>query len=166
MSAVKYLRHGLETSRMMILKLIDDLKDAPLQMPTSNGGNPPLWILGHLTYAESNIIEHIIKGNENPLIKWKETFGAQREPSSHLDDYPSWSDVRAKFDEVRANTLAFVDSLSEGDLATLTKNPPSGRESMFGTVGACLSTVAMHTMMHYGQVADSRRMLGRKPVNA
>ena len=65
MSTVKYLRHGLETSRMMILKLIDDMKDAPLQMPTSNGGNPPLWILGHLTYAESNIIEHIIKGNEN-----------------------------------------------------------------------------------------------------
>jgi hypothetical protein len=47
MSTVKYLRHGLETSRMMILKLIDDMKDAPLQMPTSNGGNPPLWILGH-----------------------------------------------------------------------------------------------------------------------
>jgi uncharacterized damage-inducible protein DinB len=166
MSTVKYLRHGLETSRMMILKLIDDMKDAPLQMPTSNGGNPPLWILGHLTYAESNIIEHIIKGNENPLIKWKETFGAQREPSANLDEYPSWSEVRAKFDEVRANTLAFVDSLSESDLSSTTKNPPPGREAMFGTTGACLSTAAMHTMMHYGQVADSRRMLGRKPVNA
>ncbi len=26
MSTVKYLRHGLETSRMMILKLIDDMR--------------------------------------------------------------------------------------------------------------------------------------------
>ena len=45
----------------LVLGLIDDMKDAPLQAPTSKGGNPPLWILGHWTYAESNILEHLIK---------------------------------------------------------------------------------------------------------
>lgn len=166
MNTVSYLRHGLEAGRMMISKLLDDMRDAPLQMPTSNGGNPPLWILGHLAYSESNIVEHIILGGTNPLIDWKEVFGAQREPSSNIDSYPAWDEVRAKWDEVRERTLTFIDGLSDDDLGAPAKNCPAGREPMFGTVGACLLTMTLHTMMHYGQVADARRMLGRKPVLA
>ncbi|MCA9033834.1 MAG: DinB family protein [Planctomycetaceae bacterium] len=166
MSTVDYLRHGLEAGRMLIMKLIDDMKDAPLQMPTANGGNPPLWILGHLAYAESNIIEHIIRGNDNPLLEWKKVFGAQTEPSANPEDYPAWDDVRKQSDEIREATLRFLDGLSDEDLAKPTRNPPPGREAMFGTVGACLVTMSMHTMMHYGQVADARRMAGRAPINA
>lgn len=164
MSTVDYIRDTIVASGNLVMALVDDLADAPLQVPTSRGGNPPLWILGHLAYAESNIVEHIIRGNENPLLDWKPVFGAGQEPSVELDVYPKWSDVRDRFDEVRRGTLAYVDGLTDGDLAQPTVNCPEGRESFFGTVGSCLRVISLHPMMHYGQLADARRMLGRPPL--
>jgi hypothetical protein len=32
---------------------------------------------------------------------------------------------------------------------------------LMGTVGGCLVIVALHPTLHYGQVADARRMAGR-----
>ena len=165
MSTIDYLRQSMMTSGHLTTALLDDMKDLPLQAPTSKGGNHPLWVLGHLAYAEANIIEHIIKGNDNPLLAWKETFGPRQEPSTNAEDYPSWDEVRGKFDEMRANTLAFIETLSDADLETPTKNCPEGREEAFGTIGACLIVLSLHPMMHYGQVADARRMADRKPLN-
>ena len=166
MSTVDYLQRGIEVSAKLILPLLDDMRDNPMQVPTHRGGNPPIWILGHLTYAESNIVEHIMRGGENPLLEWKTVFGARQEPSSDAADYPAWDEIRAKFDEVRKSTLGFVAETKDYDLTTAAKNCPEGREAMFGTIGDCLMTIGIHTMMHYGQVADARRAAGRSPLIA
>ena len=63
MKTVDFIKRGLETSKALTLGLIDDMKDAPLTQPTVNGGNHPLWILGHLAYSEANIVNHVILGN-------------------------------------------------------------------------------------------------------
>jgi len=115
-------------------------------------------------YSESNIVEHMIKGHENPLIDWKTIFGSSSEPTTNAADYPAWADVRAKADEVQKNTLAFIDSLTDADLDNPSKNPPPGKEDFFGTVGACLLVLTLHPVMHRGQVADARRMVNRAPV--
>jgi hypothetical protein len=164
MTTLDYIRRGLKVSHNLTMELIDDMAESPMQQPTSNGGNHPLWVLGHLAYSESNIVEHIIRGNENPLIDWKPIFGAGSNPTANAEDYPAWTDVRAKADEVRANTLAFLDSLTEADLESATKNPPPGREDFFGTIAACLLVATLHPTMHRGQVADSRRMANLNPV--
>ena len=161
MRTIDYVKLSIETSRAFTLALIDDMKDAPLTQPTSKGGNHPLWILGHLAYAEANIVNHIIKGNENPLIGWKKMFGSGREPVADADRYLPWDEVRLKFDEVRAQTLKFLDGLSDDDLDQPSKNCPPGREQFMGTVGACLLVLTLHPAMHRGQVADARRMAGR-----
>ena len=161
MKTTDYIRTSIETSKMFTLSLLDDMKDAPLTQPTSKGGNHPLWILGHLTYAESNIISHIIQGNENPLIGWKEMFGSGREPTTDAAQYLPWDEVRSKFDAVRENTLSFLDGLTDADLGKPSKNCPHGREQIMGTIGGCLNMVALHPTLHYGQVADARRMAGR-----
>ena len=64
MTTIEFIKAALETSRHMTFGLLDDMKDNALQAPTSQGGNHPAWILGHLTLAESNIIEHVIQGND------------------------------------------------------------------------------------------------------
>jgi len=161
MKTIDYIRMGLETSKVFTLGLIDDMKDAPLTQPTVNGGNHPLWILGHLTYAEANIVNHMILGNENPLIEWKEMFGSGRDPVAEIDRYLPWDEVRQKFDEVRAQTISVLDGMSEEDLDGPNKNCPPGREAFFGTVGQCFLIITMHPLMHHGQIADSRRVLGR-----
>lgn len=161
-----FIKAGLDASANLTLALIDDMKDAPLTQPTSKGGNHPLWILGHLAYAEANIVSHIIGGEENPLIGWKEMFGSSREPVADADKYLPWAEVRQKFDEVRARTLNLLEGLSEDDLDQPSKNCPPGREQMMGTIGACFLVLTLHPVMHRGQVADSRRMAGRKPLFA
>ena len=164
MKTIDYIKMGIETSMNITIGLIDDMKDAPLTQPTSKGGNHPLWVLGHLAYSEANIVNHIILGNENPLIGWKEMFGSSSEPVAEADRYLPWDEVRQKFDEVRTHTSSVLESLSDDDLDQPSKNCPPGRENFMGTVGQCLLVLALNPAMHRGQVADARRMAGRKPL--
>ena len=166
MKTIDFIKRGIETSRNFTLGLLDDMKDAPLTQPTSKGGNHPLWILGHLAYGEANIVNHIILGNENPLIKWKEMFGGGSEPVTEADKYLPWDEVRKKFDEIRAQTLNVLEGMSDADLDKPSKNCPPGREELLGKVGGCFLVLTLHPMMHRGQVADTRRAVERQPLMA
>jgi len=162
MKTTDFIKMALETSKGFTLGLIADMQDAPLTQPTVNGGNHPLWILGHLAYSEANIVNHVILGNENPLIQWKEMFSNGNEPVAEADHYPSMEELMKKFEQVRAQTLSVLDTLSDEDLDQPSKNCPPDREQFFGTVGKCFQMAIIHPTMHYGQVADARRAAGRK----
>ena len=161
MKTLEMLRFQMEFSKKMTAGLLADMLEAPLTQPTTNGGNHPTWIAGHLAYSEANLISHIMRGNTNPLLEWKELFGRGTEPSTDTNKYPPLSELLAKWDEVRAETLKVVDSLSEEDLDKPCPNPPPGREEFFGTYAKVLAMVSMHTLMHRGQVADARRAANR-----
>ena len=166
MKAVDLLRSQIELSKHVTAGLLADMQDDPLAFPTPNGGNHPTWVAGHLAYAESNLIHHILEDRENPLIQWKELFGAGSEPSDDAQKYPPLSDLLTKWDEVRQHTLQYLDSITDEDLNQSSANPPAGREEFFGTVGKVLTMVAMHPLMHRGQVADSRRAVSRERLMA
>jgi len=166
MTTIDFIRMGLETSKFVTFGLIDDMQDAPLTRPTSKGGNHPLWILGHLTFSEANIVHCIIQGNENPLAGWQDLFGGGTEPVADATQYPSWDEVRPMFDEVRDHTLSVLNGLTEEDLDQPSKNCPPEREAFFGTIGQCFLVAIMHPTMHRGQIADARRTLGRSPLLA
>jgi hypothetical protein len=68
--------------------------------------------------------------------------------------------VLAKCREVRASTVALIDSLSEDVLDHPSANVPAGFEDTFGTYRLCLQYVADHWYMHRGQLADARRAAG------
>ena len=162
MNTLELLRTQIESPKEMTASLLADMRDAPLTFPTPNGGNHPTWIAGHLAYAEANLIQHMLEGKENPLLDWKSLFGAGTEPTDDASAYPPLSDLLAKWDDVRTYTLKFIDSLTEADLDKSSLNPPPGREAFFGTFGKVLSMVALHPLMHRGQVADARRAAGRE----
>ena len=78
MKTVDFIRKGLEASAAMTFALIDDLKDAPMQVPTGNGGNTPMWILGHLVCAEGGIVQHVMQGKGSPVARMeRDVFGGQ-----------------------------------------------------------------------------------------
>ena len=56
MNAIDFIRMSLENGKGWTLGLIGDMKDAPLTQPTPNGGNHPIWVLGHLVRAESDLL--------------------------------------------------------------------------------------------------------------
>jgi len=156
------IKINLEMSMNMTLELIEDMSDAPLTFPTSKGGNHPLWILGHLAYAEGALIQGIMLGESNPLAHWKEHFDMGTDPVADLDAYPPFSELLAQCHEARKRTLSLLESFSEDDLDRPSKAIPPQYESFFGTYRKCLLMVSNHWWMHRGQVADARLEAGRK----
>ena len=163
-NALELIRFQLDTSKALTASLLADMQDAPLTEPTPKGGNHPTWVAGHLAYSEANLTSHILSGKENPLLAWKDLFGRGSEPRPDASQYPSLKELLSRWDEVRSQTLEILDSLGEDDLEKPSANPPPGREDFFGTYAKVFSFIAMHTLMHRGQVADARRAAGRSSL--
>lgn len=161
MKTTDYIRMTLEMSAGEALALIEEMRDAPLTFPTSNGGNHPLWVLGHHTVAEAKIVQEIMLGRPNPLAHWLGMFGPGTKAVADATRYPPLDEVMARFREVRANTLQALASLNDADLDQPSKNCPPEYQPFVGTVGQCFRQVGAHLTYHAGQVADAHRMAGR-----
>jgi hypothetical protein len=162
MTGVDVIKSALGMSQQLTLQVINDMRDAPLTYPTPNGGNHPLWVLGHLAYAEGSLVQKIMQGRDNPVDEWAEHFGPGSEPHEDASRYPGMDEVMAKYEQLRGQTMSLLNELSDEDLDRTSAACPEGREAFFGTWGGCLSAVALHTMNHRGQVCDSRRALQRE----
>jgi hypothetical protein len=165
MNAVQFVKQALGSSRGWAMGLLMDMKDSPLTQPTSEGGNHPLWVLGHLTFSESSLFDQFIHGRENRFPELQATVGIGSTPTTNADDYPSFDELLAKWEELRAEILAYVDTLSEDDLDKASHAPAEFGE-MFGTVAGCLGAMCSHVSFHAGQVSDSRRASGKGPLMA
>ncbi len=166
MKTTEFIKDAMGFSKYFVTTLLEDMKDAPMKQPTVNGGNHPMWVLGHLVYSEANLIHHMILGETNPLVEWKSMFGDGKEVGTDLSQYPPYEELLAKFEEVRAHSLKVLDGLTDADLDKPSQNCPPEREDFVGTIGKVFSIVVLHPAMHIGQVADARRADGRKPLIA
>ena len=164
MTAIEFIKVSLQNSAGWAMGLINDMKDAPLTQPTSSGGNHPLWVLGHIVRAESDLLDGFILGKPNRFPEL-ENCGMGHEPSTNADDYPPMDELLGKFEEIRSATLAHLDTLSDDDLDQKS-HAPEEFGATFGTVGACFAAMGTHMAFHTGQVADARRAAGRKPLMA
>jgi uncharacterized damage-inducible protein DinB len=163
MNAIELIKLTLAQSKAMTMNLVADMRDQPTVMPTPHGGNHPLWVLGHLTYAEAGLLGRFIGGGANPLEKWKPIFGGGSEPVADASKYPSWDELMAEFERVRANTLKTLATYTDADLDRPT-NAPENMKTFFGTIGQVFMMIALHGTFHGGQVADARRTAGKKPL--
>ncbi|MEM8679693.1 MAG: DinB family protein [Planctomycetota bacterium] len=160
MKTVDYIKMSFEMSRNWIMGLAVDMKDSPLTQPTPHGGNHPLWCVGHLAYSEANLVQTVARGKPNPLAEWKKLFDGGTTAETDPNAYPSFDELLQKFDEVRAATMAYLDTLSDEDLEAESHAEGEMKE-WFGTVAACLAAVPVHVGFHGGQIADARRAAGR-----
>ena len=164
MKTTDYIKLGLEASKGWALGLITDMKDSPLTSPTPNGGNHPLWVLGHIVRAESDLLDGFILGEPNRFPEL-ENCAMGNQPTGNAADYPSMDELLAKFEEIRSASLAHLDTLSEEDLDQKS-HAPEEFGGGFATVGSCFSAMQTHVAFHAGQVADARRAAGREPLMA
>ena len=165
MKAVDYIKTEMEMSKAWVLGLFSDIMDAPLTEPTPNGGNHPWWIIGHMVYSEANILNCYIRGGEHPFAEWKETFAIGSQPKADGEGYPPIEELLEKYESVRADTMAFIGSLTDEDLDK-PSNAPEAAGPFFSTVGQCLAVMSMHLAFHGGQLADARRAAGRGILTA
>ena len=165
MKTVDFIKMALESSKGWVMGLIMDMKDTPLAQPTPNGGNHPMWVLGHLVRAESDLLDGFILGKPNRFPELEAQFAMGTTPSTNANDYPSMDELLGKFEEIRSATLAHLDTLTDDDLDK-PSHAPEEYSDFFGTVGACYAAMSTHMSFHAGQVADARRAAGRGPLMA
>jgi hypothetical protein len=150
------IQFALTVSNGAVLGVIDKMAGAATKFPTPNGGCHPLWVLGHLTLIEGTI-PAVLYGEKNPVAEWQKFFGEGSEPVNDAGAYPSFTEVREKYLELREQNLKLLESLSEEDLDKPTKAPPKGREQEFATYGRSFLTLALHQSMHRSHVTDALR---------
>lgn len=154
MRATEIVRNAMQMGEKLATTMLDDMRDAPLTQPTPKGGNHPLWVAGHLALAEGSLF-HMLSGEPNPFERWAPLFAGGTEPTADASRYPAYDEVLAGFRRLRAANLKRLDGMDD---AALDRPEPT-----FGTIGKACTAIAMHAMLHLGQVADARRVLGRKP---
>jgi hypothetical protein len=159
------IKFALATSNGAVLSLIDKMEGAATTFPTPNGGCHPLWVLGHLTLVEG-MIPGVLFGDQNPVAEWQKYFGENTEPVDNAGAYPPFTEVRAKYLELRERNLKLLESLGEADLDKSTEAPPKGREREFATFGSSFLVLALHQMMHRSHVTDALRAAGRPTLAA
>jgi hypothetical protein len=154
------IKFALTVSNGTVLSVIDEMSGAATTFPTPNSGCHPLWVLGHLTLVECSI-PVVLFGDKNPAAEWQQYFGENSEPVADAGAYPSFTEVREKYFQLRDQNLKLLESLSEADLDKPTKAPPKGLEREFATYGQSFLVLALHQTMHRGNVTDARRAAGR-----
>ena len=156
MDSIDLLRDNLHKSTQRVLEKIEDMRDHALVPPTPNGGAHTLWVLGHLAFIEGQVVHHFLQGQPNPMAHWEDPFDGADVPAEP-DRYPPFAEVLATCRDMRARTLALLDTLTEDDLDRTAAACPKGWEETFGTYRLCLQMVSDHWYMHRGQLADARR---------
>jgi len=162
MNATDVYRHQLEMGRHQLTEMVKGFSQSDwLTAPVTNG-NFPLWNVAHLAFSEARGLNVRIRGGENPLEHWTDMFGQGSKPVEGGPGYPSHEAIWDEFLTRRKDLLEFVATQSDTDLDQSTNID----HPMFNTVGKTLATLSFHQFFHIGQIADTRRKLGKEPVMA
>jgi hypothetical protein len=164
MTRIELIRWTLQMTEQVTAQRVEDLRDAPLTPSGGKGaaGNHPVWILGHLCVIEGGI-PRIFFGEKSPVEHWEPLFAAGTECKADASAYPSFDEVLRTFRDLRRRTLKLLDEIGEDGLDRAPKQVPPGFEKVMTTFGQTLLLMALHNMVHYGQITDARRVAGFKP---
>ena len=167
MKAIDLIRWAMQLTDGATANIVEPLRDHPLVQPTpgakNGGGNHALWILGHLCVIEGSV-PHILLGEPNPVEHWKPLFAAGTQPKPDASAYPPFDELLSTYRELRRRNLKLLEEIGEAGLDRVPKYVTPGCEDVMTSFGQTLLLIALHTMVHYGQIADARRVAGLKPL--
>jgi DinB superfamily len=162
MNTIESITRGLNQSAEMLKNTVADFTDAELLTRPCPGANHPLWQLGHLCVAETNLVNGV---NPGAVPELPAGFAARFEnkKTNHIDDpaqLATKQQVMDLFTKIRAATIASLGKLSEADLDA---PAPEKFRARLPKVGDVYALNIAHVMMHLGQIQVARRKLN-KPI--
>ena len=155
------IRFVLAAGDRVVRAYVGDLSDQDLMVRPAPGANHIAWQLGHLVGGEHKGIEQLRPGAAPPLpAGFIETYGrgssAKEDPGLYLTK-DVYLDLYARH---RAVLLELLGACSDAELGA---PGPAAMRSYAPTVGMVFIVQGTHALMHAGQFAVVRRVLG-KPV--
>ncbi|MGC3969640.1 MAG: DinB family protein [Pirellulales bacterium] len=154
----------IRAARSYTLEMLGDLEPGEwFEMP--GGVTHIAWQVGHLAMAQYRLCLDRIRGerpDDSKLISLAmlTIFGKGSTPDAAQLKYPPVDDIRLAFERVHRATLVECAKLKDTDLDAAPLKP----HRLFNTKIGSLQWCARHEMLHAGQIALLRRMLGRKPI--
>jgi hypothetical protein len=163
MKAIDLIRWAMQLTDGLTARLVGDLRGAAMTPATPGAkggdGNHAVWTLGHLCVVEGGIPQ-ILFGEKSPVEHWNSLFGMGTKCMSDAGAYPSFDEVLGAYRDLRARNLKLLEELGEAGLDRVPKQIPPGFEEEMKTFGRTFLVIALHNMMHLGQIADVRRVVG------
>jgi hypothetical protein len=152
---------NLHTARYVMSSYLGDLTDSDLLVRPVSGAHHAAWQLGHLIVSEYQMLNGVKPGSAPSLpadfiAKHDKTAAG----SSNLSDFCSKEQYISLMQGLREATIATLSQLTIDDLS---KPGPEAMRSYAPRVGSVFLAIANHELMHSGQIAVIRRVLG-KPV--
>ena len=153
-------KSSMDLSLFVFTHYFSDLDDADL-LKRPPGCNHLAWQIGHLISSEVGLVGMLAPGKAPSL---PEGFNERHSKETTGVDDPSKFQTKQEyldlFTQVRATTLQVLEAFPEEKFDS---PAPERLRARFPTMGSVFTLIGMHPMMHAGQVAVVRRMLG-KPV--
>ncbi len=159
MDAKQFAIEQMQMVRNMLLEWVKDIPEQHLTTRAVDDGVHLAWILSHLAWSEAGTVNKFIRETENPLRRLGKSCGMHSTVIDAAAAYPSKAEALATLEEVRADTLKFLDTLSPADL----DNPVKAGPPQFKTWGSIFALVPAHEAHHNGQISVIWRKLGHKP---
>jgi hypothetical protein len=159
MNARLAIKLSIDLGSQVSLGYLEDLTDAEMFRRPCAGCNHINWQVGHLIASEHDLIEAVAPGSMPPLpAGFKERYTNDTATSDDPTAFCTKAQLMEAFHQQRAGTLAAMERATDADF-----DKPSGFD-WSPTVGSIYSLQGGHWLMHAGQWAVVRRMLGRKPL--
>jgi uncharacterized damage-inducible protein DinB len=141
----------------MVTRSLAGLTDEECWKQPGEGGNPIIWLVGHMTIARAGLLKKLGAGYDHGLGSLFDR-GAVRGDTSL---YPARQIIEAAWNGTRARMRDSFAGLTEEALSAA----PPGRALPGVTDNASLIAFsAFHESYHVGQIAYLRRMMGHEGV--
>jgi hypothetical protein len=153
------VRTSLGMADFLVNRYLEDITREEMLTRPAPDANHIAWQIGHLIASEHHLVEAAVPGSMPQLpAGFKERHTKDTAASDKAGDFLSKDEYLRLAKEVRAGTLAVLDSLSEPDF----DKPVSGRVPPFvKRIGEAFVLIGPHWSSHAGQWVVTRRKLGR-----
>ena len=161
MNAKDVIKNSMGSGEMVLKTYLSDLSDADLMTRPAKGANHLAWQLGHLISSEHQLVSAVCAGACPDLpAGFSEKHGKDATGIDDRSRFLTKQQYIELFDKQRRATKAALDKIADADLD---KPGPKDMQEICPTVGSLFNLVGGHVLMHAGQFATVRRLLG-KPV--
>ncbi|MBN9118269.1 MAG: DinB family protein [Planctomycetes bacterium] len=163
MSRLSEALDQLDFTRRYLLERVNTVPLAEWFTVPAGGVSHVAWQVGHVASSEYRLCLERLRPRtpaDEALISdaFLKTFGRESLPEPETGF--NAEEIRAVFDRVHAQILAELPHYPDADLDL----PPLKPHPLFDTRIAGLRYAPLHEMIHCGQIAMIRRMLGQKPI--